>query len=72
VENLYNEEEILYLRMDRTMQEYVESWGIYPAVLRTGRKGCAFYGESYYVSSEKCVISRERTLLQLNVNTALI
>jgi hypothetical protein len=72
VENLHNEEEILYLTKDRSMQEYVESWGIYPPVLMNGREECAFNGESYYVSREKCVIPRQRTLLQLNGNTALI
>ena len=45
------------------MQECVESWGIYPPVLRTGREECAFYGESYYVSSKKlCHISTKNII----------
>jgi len=72
VENLYNEEEILYVTNDLTMQKCVERWGTYPSVLMTVREESAFYGEPYYVSSEKCVTSIQRTLLQLNGNTALI
>jgi hypothetical protein len=62
VENQYNEEDIVYLTKEWTMRAYVESWGIHPPVLRTGREECAFYGESYVSSKNLCHISTKKII----------